>query len=834
MTHPTFTRLRANGRRSPLGVASATVRLTWIARRELSDGDSIIVEVSDGLDSAGGTAHALPASARSLTVDLPSGRWASWRVGHAVADAVDWSETAWFTTAPELDAHWVTHPDVLNGRAEGDDRTVWFAFDIESAPDERILLHLAAPGIVDVRVDGLSVSPNRLGPGYSELTSEVSAVTHDLGELAPGAHVITVEVASGPYWIAATPRRYAKFTAHGQAPRLLALVEQFGATTTVTATTPALTRTGRGPTTEAHWYGGETYDAGLPAPGHGGVPAVEAPTHATVWWPEHPPITVVDTLAATSATGGVLDFGVNIAGVPRLTWQGAADDRTLVLYPAEMLGTDGVDQDSTGTPIFDTLHIPAGSAGSWSPSFGYHGFRYLDVRGPAAGVEVDALVLRAANEPAGRFSSGDPFLRQLHSAVDRAVQGNMHSIFTDCPHREKLGWLEQLHFCFGAIVRNYDVEAHLRDMLHHARRAQLESGAIPNTVPEFVNFTGHRHLDDDEAFRFDVNWGGIIVHLPLDHYLQYGDLGVLHENVPAMKAYLTYLRGQEQNGLIDFGLGDWISIDTSTPRRLVASHGYLSVLEAAAVIASLVLDDTWSAALRERIAVVSTALRALGSSGPDASQSELVILVDLARRAGDDVALDRHRASLLQRIARDGNAFTVGEITFGMLVRTVHEAGHGDLILSIIRRTDVPGYGTQLARGITALAETWSAERQAVGEGSNNHFMLGMIDDWMHENVAGLVQAPGSVGWRQALVSPTFLAGVPSAESVHESPLGRYEVSWQRETDDTVRVNVVVPPDGSALIRVAGIPEHVVAQGAHTFWATAGAAHESELVATHD
>lgn len=815
----TFTHLRANGRRTPLGVASATVRLAWTARRAVAD-DRVIVEVGDSRDAREATRHELPAGTRALTIERPSGRWVSWRVGHATDAGVDWSETAWFTTAPELQpaADWITHPDLVEGPSDGDSRTVWFALDIDSGAGERTLLHLAAPGIVDVRVDGTPAGPDRLGPGYSELTAEVSAVTHDLGELRAGRHTVTIELASGPYWIASNPDRYAKFTAHSQPPRMLALVEQFGTTATLTGTRADVTRTGRGPTTEAHWYGGEAFDASLPAPGDGTITAVHSPAAVSIWWPEHPPLAVVDTLAPVGSRDGVVDFGVNIAGVPRLRWRPAPAERTIELLPGELTGPDGVDQDSTGSPIVDSIRIPAGTTGSWSPRFGYHGFRYLEVRGPSDGIDLEAHVIRAANEPAGRFTSANPFLSRLHSAVDRAVQGNMHSVFTDCPHREKLGWLEQLHFCFGAIARNYDVEAHLRDMLHHIRRAQLPSGAIPNIVPEFVDFTGHAHLGDDDAFRFDVNWGGVIVHLPLDHYRQYGDLGVLRENLPTMKAYLAHLRARERDGLIDFGLGDWISIDPA-PRRLVASHGYLRVLQAASEIAALVDDRTWTTELRARVAVVTEALLELGP-GPDASQSELVILADIARRAGDHASAERYVGRLLDRIARDRGAFTVGEITFGTLIGILHAQGLDDLVLSTISRPDVPGYGMQLARGVTALAETWSAERQAVGEGSNNHFMLGMIEDWMHEHVAGLAQAPGSAGWRRALVSPTFVTDVPAAASVHDSPVGRYEVSWERTDADHIRVDVTVPPDGCALVRIPGIPEHEVGPGAHTFRAS--------------
>lgn len=35
---------------------------------------------------------------------------------------------------------------------------------------------------------------------------------------------------------------------------------------------------------------------------------------------------------------------------------------------------------------------------------------------------------------------------------------NIKSYFTDCPHREKLGWLEQTHLIGPALLCNWDLE----------------------------------------------------------------------------------------------------------------------------------------------------------------------------------------------------------------------------------------------------------------------------------------------------------------------------------------------------------------------------------------
>ncbi|MGC5413297.1 hypothetical protein ACPXCX_57985, partial [Streptomyces sp. DT225] len=79
------------------------------------------------------------------------------------------------------------------------------------------------------------------------------------------------------------------------------------------------------------------------------------------------------------------------------------------------------------------------------PATVYHGFRYLQVEGLPGDPTPDTVrgeVMRTANAPAGGFSCSSDLLNGIHRIIDRAVQGNMFSVLTDCPHREKLGWLE--------------------------------------------------------------------------------------------------------------------------------------------------------------------------------------------------------------------------------------------------------------------------------------------------------------------------------------------------------------------------------------------------------
>ena len=72
----------------------------------------------------------------------------------------------------------------------------------------------------------------------------------------------------------------------------------------------------------------------------------------------------------------------------------------------------------------------------------------------------------------GQFSCSNELLNRIHDLILAAIRSNMQSVLTDCPHREKLGWLEQAHLMAPSIMANFDALALLReDLPRHARGA---------------------------------------------------------------------------------------------------------------------------------------------------------------------------------------------------------------------------------------------------------------------------------------------------------------------------------------------------------------------------
>ena len=85
--------------------------------------------------------------------------------------------------------------------------------------------------------------------------------------------------------------------------------------------------------------------------------------------------------------------------------------------------------------------------------------------------------------------------------------------------------------------------------------------------------------------------------------------------------------------------------------------------------------------------------------------------------------------NIVKDIRNRNNSLTAGDIGYRYLLKVLQEENHSDVIFDMNSRTDAPGYGYQLAKGATALTESW----QALENVSNNHLMLGHLMEWFYQ-----------------------------------------------------------------------------------------------------
>ncbi len=676
-------------------------------------------------------------------------------------------------------------------------------------------LYVTGLGVFEATLNGAPVGTAVLEPGNTDYRTRVEYSTYDVTDLVrQGGNTLGIQLGNGMYHVPATPGRYTKLTRSDGPLRMLAQLELTNADGTRTiVSSDESWRTALGGTTFSGWFGGEDFDArrartGWDRPGgdlSGWDTAVASPlpTGTTLSARAAPPIVVTERLrphAITQPRPGayVVDFGVNFAGWPQLR-AAAPAGTTVLMWPGEQLNPDGtVSQRSTGSPIYDRYTFAGTGQESWQPRFSYHGFRYLQLEGlPSAPTAdtVTGLVLRAANERAGSFTSSNPLLNKIHGIIDRAIQSNMYSVLTDCPHREKLGWLEEGHLVFSSVASNYDVAAYYRSLIRTIAEAQTPDGLVPDIAPEYTVFAG--------GFRDDPNWGGALVLAPLRMYRTYGDVATLGTYYPAMRRYLEYLGGKAQGNLLDYGLGDWIAIDESTPLGVTASFAYHRLATAMAEIAGIlgkdadraewtVLADAIGTAFNARYLDRERHTYASGSQASDALALDLGVVP-----AEERLAVLGH---LIAGIEAAGDHVTVGEIALPSLFRVLSAAGRDDVVYRIASRTDHPSYGYQVVNGATSLTEKWDGPT-ARPPLSQNHFMLGAIDAWFTSGLAGIRQAPDSVAYTKLEIRPAVVGDLTEVTGRYRTPSGEVISGWHRD-GARVELTVTVPVNTTATVYV--------------------------------
>ena len=678
-------------------------------------------------------------------------------------------------------------------------------------------IYVAGLGVYDARVNGKPVTDAVLQPPPTDYLKRVLYSTYDVtGQLHPGANALGFTLGDGTAAVPTTSGRYQKFVGTQASPRLLAQLEvTYADGSTERIGTDPSWLTSSGPTTFSSWYGGEDYDARLVQPGwdqpradlsswRAAVPS-SAPTSQTVLSAQAaPPVRQVKTLHPVSITqvkpdDYVVDLGTDIAGWEQLNTSAAAGTK-VTMWPGEQVNPDGtVSQASTGSPIFDTVTL-AGGPVSWHPDFMYHGFRYVEVTGlttPPTNATITGLELSSVSPGADTFTSSNDLINSIHRIIIQAIQNNLFGIPTDCPAREKLGWLEEDQLLFDAISRNYDVAAYFRQFLRTVADSQQSNGAIADIAPEYVLFSG--------GFVADPNWGSTLILGALRLYQTYGDVNTLRELYPAMRSYLNYLRANASGNLLPASfpsLGDWTNSDNNlTSGQYTINYAFDQDAQAMTQISTALGKPSDAAGYQTLTGAIGDAfnqrfLHADQGTYDNGSQGDDALALDLGVvPAADRQAVLNH---LVDSITAHGEHLTVGEIALPAVFRVLSGAGRDDVIYDTAIQTTSPSYGFQVRHGATALTENWDGPAE-VNNYSQDHMMLGAIDAWFGSGLGGIRLDPGSVAAGHVTIQPAVRVGLDHAASTYVTPYGAVTSDWSVR-DGRVSIHIAVPVGVSATV----------------------------------
>ncbi|HEY5510335.1 MAG TPA: family 78 glycoside hydrolase catalytic domain [Prolixibacteraceae bacterium] len=855
--------LRCESVANPVGVSVIAPRFSWwitSSYRDIrqSNYHIMVAETTEDLNKNRGTSwdSKVCTSDQSTQVayagrKLEAGRKYFWKVkvcdrsGHSS----EWSETAWFSTGLLTskdwgEARWIAYenlPDsmrVVPGiHGSGNDlgkkataKSVVPLFRKEFELNKKIenaTLYISGLGHYEASINGETVGKSFLSPGWTDYDITCLYNTFDVTSMfQQGKNALGVVVGNGFYYI--NRQRYRKLVIAQGFPKLICKVKiTFADGTSSEFDSGPDWKCTPSPIGYSSIYGGEDYDATLEQKGWN-RPEFDDSSWKSAIYATIPtgklaaetdyPVTVNQTIPVRKILkrepGKFLyDFGQNGSGIVELKVKGKRGS-VIKLTPGELITSDNeINQKASGSPYFFTYTLKGDGMETWRPKFSYYGFRYVMLEGGVPEkvaenndlplvMQLDMLHTCNSSPKSGDFSCSNQLFNRIYTLIDWAVRSNLQSVVTDCPHREKLGWLEQTYLMGASLHYNYELAPLYRKTILDMIDAQSANGLVPDIAPEYTQFVG--------GFRDSPEWGSAAVILPWMLWEWYGDKSIVQEALPMMEKYASYLGTLASDHILSHGLGDWFDYGPKspgeaqlTPKALTATAIYYYDLQLLGKMQRLCGKAVEAATTDKLSAQVRTAFNKKffdPATKVYSTGSQTAMAMPMCVGLVEDKFRKEVFRNLVGSIEKSGKALTAGDIGFHFLVKALEEGGGSQLLFDMNFRDDVPGYGFQLKKGATALTESWPALEQV----SNNHLMLGHLMEWFYTGLGGIKQDPGSQGFERIIIRPEIVGDLTFAKAGYNSVHGRIRSEWKLEKDEiTMEVEIPVNTTGTIFFPVS-------------------------------
>jgi hypothetical protein len=775
------------------------------------------------------------------------------RVWDANERASAWSKPAHWTMGllnpGDWQAKWITFPTT-------NFETLLLRRDFTVKPGlKSALINVCGLGQYELTLNGKKAGNDFLSPGWTKYNKTCLYDTRNITSLLrQGKNAVGLFLGNGMYSVHGG--RFTKFKGSFGPLKAIAQIRlEYMDGSVETIGTDDQWRAASGPITFSSIYGGEDFDARLVQP-NWDKPCFDD----SKWEPAlvvngpggelkglsctAPPIgefQIHQPVEMHTLTNGdvVFDFGRNAAHGLQIRVSGPAGSGVRLL-PAELTNDDGsVSQGSMGAgrrgPVSCEFTKATAGTETWSPRFFYVGCRFVQAHREPAGragspLPADAgtvqdgahgvtrptdkpltsaalpkiksiagIVVHSDSTPAGDFECSNPLFNRIRTLVRWAQLNNMVSLMTDCPHRERLGWLEEDHLNGPALRYEFDLAQLFTKTLNDIADSQLPNGLIPTTAPEYTVFQG--------GFRDSLEWGSAGIIVPWQQYEFDGDREMLRRHYDVMKKYVAYLGTTATNHIVNHGLGDWYDLGPKapgvaqlTPVSLAATAFYFYDTWVLSQIAALLGETNDAAQFESQAEQIHAAFNqeffnptncSYATGSQCANAIPLVMgLVDATNRAG---VLD----AIVRDVRAHTNALTAGDVGYRYLLRALADGGRSDVIFDLNNQSDKPGYGYQLKQGATSLTEAWNARRGS----SQDHFMLGQIQEWFYHDLAGIGCDPTGPGFEKIIINPQPVGDLTWVKASYDSIRGKIVSSWKRD-GDKFALNVTIPANTTATVFV--------------------------------
>lgn len=702
-------------------------------------------------------------------------------------------------------------------------------FTLDKGP-HRAVVTIAAVGYHELYVNGSKAGDDVLSPAVSKLDSRVLYVTRDITDLLRAGEN-TVGLWLGQGW---TPWSFYDLR-HGAAAKGQLVIETDGQPP-VTIVTDESWKTHPSPITFiGSWiyrdFGGEQVDARLNNPDWCSPEFDDSAWKAASVIPVGPvtlsaenaqpnritasfPAVAVDAFAGNwwSRSGYRIDMGRAYTGWLRLRLAGKPGQLVTLAYSEYDDGRQVGEQ-------YDEVILDANGRADFCNRFNYRSFRWVFVSGIDAPPRLDDAIgcmIHTDFPEVTAFSCSNELIVRIFDTMAWTLRALAQgACVVDCAQRERGGYGSEGGGTAEFGLTRFDLQATLNKWLRDWRDVQHEDGWLPNNAP-------HQWGDGGPP------WGLRAMVLAWWHYCHYGDRRMPADHFPAIRKYLAYLATQtDADGLLVFKadgnpfkmLGDWATaipgtdtgydsvtkiLQGSMPipvreRELFVNCELIFALEIAGHIAELLDKPEEADAFRQRADALRQAVHARyynQGGGFYVREEQPYLVMPLVAGVPPD---EQTRRRVLDNLEHNILVTRKGHNVCGVpgsyhLFKFLTAEDRGDLIHTMLTRTEYPGWGHMLDQGATTFWEFWD------GSDSRIHASYTQIT-WFVDGLAGIKPDIAHPGYKHFIINPAIAGDVTRVKCTYDSVRGKIISDWKIE-DGKLTMEVTIPANTTATIHV--------------------------------
>jgi alpha-L-rhamnosidase len=767
-----------------------------------------------------------------------------------------WSESGSFTEGilnpSEWKAKWITY-DTTSASAQPIFRK---PFTI-SKKIKRAIVFVSGLGYYELYLNGMKVGDHLLDPGQTNYEDYALYATYDLtNNLKQGENVAGIMLGGGWY---NQNKVWGKNGLPYGNPLLICQMEiEYSDGTKQQITSDGSWQWTNGPVIQSNVYAGEVYNAQKEIANWSSDPKAKADWMSALLAKVHPPKLVAQSLPpikkmkeipvqkVSIASEGtyIFDFGQNFAGWTRLKVNAPAGT-VITIRTAEEVDSEGkLNPWSTGvtaTKVEQTEVYTCKGTGTeiWEPRFTYHGFRFAEVTGlptkPNTGLLTGIVVYSSVGD-VGNFSCSDDQLNRLHKLALWTFTSNIHSIPTDCPAREKCGWLGDAHAMVQMGIYNFGMENFWIKYLYDIRSTSKNEAKTSvyktwNNQEQRVKPAGIPYMiapGKRLGGAASPDWGTALVQIPWYIYLYYGNSNALREFYPDMKRWTDYIEGFAVDHIVDYGLGDWcppgMIVPTDTPVKISSSAYHyldLKIMEKAALLLGYKEDANRYGKTREAAkeafigAFYDREMKSFGSQTSNSMALDFGLAPTGEEKDVSDAIVRTSKEKL------DGFMNT-GIFGIARIFKALSRYGNEKAAIGILDKKGYNSFEYMWSKyHATTLWEILPVDsfylkmKSPRSDRSHSHPMQGGYDKWYYECVAGISPDAETPGFKKIILNPGMFNEIKWEKCSYNSPYGTIKSDWQSERG-LFKWHVTVPANTNAILYIPAGSEMQVKEGGKT------------------